>query len=33
MGALYKGFWITAILSIPAIYFVMQQTLRRHRTP
>jgi K(+)-stimulated pyrophosphate-energized sodium pump len=27
MGALYKGFWITAILSIPAIYYVMMQTL------
>src|SRR5688500_6006826 len=27
MGALYKGFWVTAILSIPAIYYVMMQTL------
>ncbi|MEA3046372.1 MAG: K(+)-stimulated pyrophosphate-energized sodium pump, partial [Sphingomonadales bacterium] len=27
MGALYKGFCITAILSIPAIYYVMVQTL------
>src|SRR6185436_13462607 len=27
MGALYKGFWVTAALSIPAIYFVMQYTL------
>ncbi|HEX6376482.1 MAG TPA: sodium-translocating pyrophosphatase [Allosphingosinicella sp.] len=27
MGALYKGFWITAGLSIPAIYYVMMQTL------
>ena len=27
MGALYKGFWVTAILSIPAIYYVMWQTL------
>ncbi|HET9427222.1 MAG TPA: sodium-translocating pyrophosphatase [Allosphingosinicella sp.] len=27
MGALYKGFWVTAILSIPAIYYVMAQTL------
>jgi K(+)-stimulated pyrophosphate-energized sodium pump len=27
MGALYKGFCITAILSIPAIYYVMMQTL------
>jgi K(+)-stimulated pyrophosphate-energized sodium pump len=27
MGALYKGFWLTAGLSIPAIYYVMSQTL------
>jgi K(+)-stimulated pyrophosphate-energized sodium pump len=27
MGALYKGFWVTAALSIPAIYYVMWQTL------
>ncbi|MBH2000302.1 MAG: sodium-translocating pyrophosphatase [Sphingomonadaceae bacterium] len=27
MGALYKGFWVTAILSIPAIYFASQYTL------
>src|SRR5688500_11128344 len=27
MGALYKGFGVTAILSIPAIYYVMTQTL------
>jgi len=27
MGALYKGFWVTAILSIPAIWYVMFQTL------
>jgi K(+)-stimulated pyrophosphate-energized sodium pump len=27
MGALYKGFWVTAALSIPAIYYVMTQTL------
>ncbi|MGQ0558425.1 MAG: sodium-translocating pyrophosphatase [Sphingosinicella sp.] len=27
MGALYKGFWLTAILSIPALYFVTSQTL------
>ena len=27
LGALYKGFWVTAILSIPAIYYVMAQTL------
>jgi len=27
MGALYKGFFLTALLSIPAIYYVMMQTL------
>ncbi|MCB2015007.1 MAG: sodium-translocating pyrophosphatase [Sphingobium sp.] len=27
MGALYKGFWTTAILSIPAIYYVTWRTL------
>ncbi|HEX9966229.1 MAG TPA: sodium-translocating pyrophosphatase [Allosphingosinicella sp.] len=27
MGALYKGFWLTAGLSIPAIFYVMWQTL------
>ncbi|MFN3387755.1 MAG: sodium-translocating pyrophosphatase [Allosphingosinicella sp.] len=27
MGALYKGFWTTAILSVPAIYYVMTRTL------
>jgi K(+)-stimulated pyrophosphate-energized sodium pump len=27
MGALYKGFWVTAALSIPAIFYVMMQTL------
>ena len=27
MGALYKGFWTTAILSIPAIYFATQWVL------
>src|SRR5687768_2073411 len=27
MGALYKGFFVTAILSIPAIFYVMWQTL------
>jgi K(+)-stimulated pyrophosphate-energized sodium pump len=27
MGALYKGFWTTAALSIPAIFYVMWQTL------
>jgi K(+)-stimulated pyrophosphate-energized sodium pump len=27
MGALYKGFWVTALLSIPAIYFATDMTL------
>ncbi|HEY0112519.1 MAG TPA: sodium-translocating pyrophosphatase [Allosphingosinicella sp.] len=27
MGALYKGFWTTALLSIPAIYYVTAQTV------
>ena len=27
MGALYKGFWTTAILSVPALYYVTAQTL------
>ena len=27
MGALYKGFWTTVILSIPAIYFATQYVL------
>jgi len=27
MGALYKGFWTTALLSVPAIWYVTQQTL------
>jgi K(+)-stimulated pyrophosphate-energized sodium pump len=27
MGALYKGFWTTVILSVPAIYYVTAQTL------
>ena len=27
MGALYKGFWTTALLSIPAIYYVCAQVL------
>jgi K(+)-stimulated pyrophosphate-energized sodium pump len=27
MGALYKGFWTTALLSIPAIYYVSAQVL------
>jgi K(+)-stimulated pyrophosphate-energized sodium pump len=29
MGALYKGFWTTALLSIPALYYVTRQTLDR----
>ncbi|MDQ4087698.1 MAG: sodium-translocating pyrophosphatase [Pseudomonadota bacterium] len=29
MGALYKGFWTTALLSIPALYYVTAQTLDR----
>jgi K(+)-stimulated pyrophosphate-energized sodium pump len=27
MGALYKGFWTTAALSVPALYYVTAQTL------
>ncbi|HYG30338.1 MAG TPA: sodium-translocating pyrophosphatase [Allosphingosinicella sp.] len=27
MGALYKGFWTTALLSIPALYYVTAQTI------
>ncbi len=27
MGALYKGFWTTAVLSVPALYYVTSQTL------
>jgi K(+)-stimulated pyrophosphate-energized sodium pump len=27
MGALYKGFWTTALLSVPAIYYVIHQSL------
>src|SRR3546814_12110289 len=27
MGALYKGFWTTAIISVPALYYVTTQTL------
>jgi len=27
MGALYKGFWTTAILSVPALYYVTWRTL------
>ena len=33
MGALYKGFWTTAILSIPAIYLVCAQVLGDMHTP
>ena len=32
MGALYKGFWTTAILSIPALYYVTAQTLDQGMT-
>ena len=28
MGALYKGFWTTALLSVPAIYFATQYVLK-----
>jgi len=33
MGALYKGFWTTVILSIPAIYFATQYTLGDMNAP
>jgi K(+)-stimulated pyrophosphate-energized sodium pump len=33
MGALYKGFWTTAILSIPALYYVTTQTVGDMNTP
>ncbi|HEY0014629.1 MAG TPA: sodium-translocating pyrophosphatase, partial [Allosphingosinicella sp.] len=33
MGALYKGFWTTAILSIPAIYYVTAQTVGDMNAP
>ncbi|HEX7695016.1 MAG TPA: sodium-translocating pyrophosphatase [Sphingomonas sp.] len=33
MGALYKGFWTTVILSVPAIYFATQYTLGDMNTP
>jgi K(+)-stimulated pyrophosphate-energized sodium pump len=33
MGALYKGFWVTVILSIPAIYFATRYTLGDMNTP
>ncbi|VAV98916.1 Pyrophosphate-energized proton pump [hydrothermal vent metagenome] len=33
MGALYKGFITTAVLSIPAIYYVTMQTLGDMNTP
>jgi K(+)-stimulated pyrophosphate-energized sodium pump len=32
MGALYKGFWTTALLSIPALYYVTAQTLDQGMT-
>ena len=33
MGALYKGFWTTVILSVPAIYFATQYVLKDMNTP
>jgi K(+)-stimulated pyrophosphate-energized sodium pump len=33
MGALYKGFWTTAILSIPALYYVTAQTVGDMNAP
>ncbi|WP_336957930.1 sodium-translocating pyrophosphatase [Sphingobium aquiterrae] len=33
MGALYKGFWTTALLSIPAIFYVTWRTLGDMHTP
>ncbi|NIJ67089.1 K(+)-stimulated pyrophosphate-energized sodium pump [Sphingomonas leidyi] len=33
MGALYKGFWTTAILSVPAIWFVTQYALGDMNAP
>jgi K(+)-stimulated pyrophosphate-energized sodium pump len=33
MGALYKGFWVTVGLSVPAIYFATQYTLGDMNTP
>ncbi|TZG26432.1 sodium-translocating pyrophosphatase [Sphingomonas montanisoli] len=33
MGALYKGFWTTAILSIPAIYGVVHWTVQDMNSP
>ena len=33
MGALYKGFWTTAILSIPALYYVTWRTLGDMNAP
>ncbi|WP_426258098.1 sodium-translocating pyrophosphatase [Sphingomonas sp. DC1600-2] len=33
MGALYKGFWVSVGLSIPAIYFATQYTLGDMNTP
>ena len=33
MGALYKGFWVSVLLSIPAIYFATQYTLGDLNTP
>ncbi|MEO8723559.1 MAG: sodium-translocating pyrophosphatase [Sphingobium sp.] len=33
MGALYKGFWTTALLSVPAIYYVTSRVLGDMHTP
>jgi K(+)-stimulated pyrophosphate-energized sodium pump len=33
MGALYKGFWTSAILAVPAIYFITDYTLGGMHTP
>jgi K(+)-stimulated pyrophosphate-energized sodium pump len=33
MGALYKGFWTTALLSVPALYYVTAQTVGDMNTP
>jgi len=33
MGALYKGFWLTVILSVPAIYFATQYVLGDMNAP
>ena len=33
MGALYKGFWLTVLLSVPAIYFATQWVLKDMSLP